>query len=122
MPYHIKKKGVIIGVHDFGTIWQIDVADRFVKGKPKGRITKIRGDWRPMRDGLDSAFDISSGEFPYVLSKKIYENVIGQEIEYEPDPTFGALSWQPTGRKFINLKVDERTGKVKGLEKLKKVI
>jgi len=75
-----------------------------------------------MRDGLDSAFDISSKEFPFVSSKKIYENVIGQEIEYEPDPIFGASSWQPTGKKFINLKIDEKTGKIKGLEKLKKVI
>ena len=118
----MKKKGIIIAVHDRGTMWQIEVAEKFVKGEPKGRITTISGDWRPMRDGLDSAFDISSSEFPYVSSKKIYENVIGQEIEYEEDPILGASSWKPTGRKVLNLHVDERTGKITGLKKLKKVV
>jgi hypothetical protein len=117
----MKRKGVITAVHDLGTMWQIEIAEKFVKGVPKGRTIAIAGDWRPMRDGLDSAFDISSSEFPYVSQKKIYENVIGQEIEYEEDPIFGASNWRPTGRKFINLHVD-KTGKITGLKKLKKVI
>jgi hypothetical protein len=116
------KKGIIIAVHNLGTMWSMEVAEKFVKGVPKGKITTIAGDWRPMRDGLDSAFDISSSKFPYVSNKKIYENVIGQEIEYEPDPIFGALGWQPTGRKVLNIHVDEKTGKITGLKKLGKVI
>lgn len=116
-----KKKGVIIGVQDLGSVWRIQVAQDFKKGKPVGKITEITGDWRPMRDGLDSAFDISSDEFPYTSNKKIYENVIGQVIEYVPDNIFGASSWRPLYGKKINLKVDEKTGKIKGLEKLKKV-
>jgi hypothetical protein len=118
----MKKKGVITAVHDSGTMWQMEVAEKFVKGEPKGKIITISGDWRMMRDGLDDAFDISSGEFPYVSSKKIYENVIGQEIEYEEDPIFGASGWQPTGKKFLNLHFDEKTGKITGLKKLGKVI
>lgn len=123
----MKKKGVITAVRIFitwhlGTMWQIEVAEKFVKGVPKGKITTIAGDWRMMRDGLDDAFDISSSEFPYVSQKKIYENVIGQEIEYEEDPIFGASGWQPTRRKFLNLHIDEKTGKITGLKKLGKVI
>ena len=116
------KKGIITAVHDRGTMWHIEVSERFVKGVPKGKITTISGDWRPMRDSLDSAFDISSSEFPYVSNKKIYENVIGQEIEYEEDPIFGASGWQPTGKKFLNLHFDEKTGKITGLKKLGKII
>jgi len=118
----MKKKGIITAVRDLGTVWQIEVAEKLVKGKPRGKITVISGDWRPIRDGLDSAFDISSREFPYVSRKKIYENVIGQEIEYAEDPLIGASSWNPTGRKFMYLHVDEETGKITGLRKLKKVI
>lgn len=116
------RKGVIVAVRDLGTMWQIDVAKGFKKGKPVGKITPIRGDWRPIRDALDSAFDISSPKFPYVSSTKIYENVMGQEIEYEPDPIFGASSWRPTGRKKFNLRIDEKTGRIRGLKKLKKVV
>lgn len=111
------KKGIITGVRDLGSIWSIDVAEKFVKGKPSGKQTIIKGDWRPMRDGLDSAFDISSSDFPYVSGKKIYENVIGQEIEFKPDPIFGAESWQPTGIKKFSLTVDE-AGRIKRLKKV----
>jgi len=71
-------------------MWKVVVKDQ------KGRTTEIMGDWRPMRNGLDSAFDISSDEFPYVSPEKIRKNVIGQEIEYVPDEIFGATSWKPT--------------------------
>lgn len=112
------KKGIIVGVHDEGSIWTIDVAEGFSKGKPKGKITTIRGDWRPMRDGLDDAFDISSDEFPYTSKQKIYENVIGEEIKYTPEDIFGASIWIPTYKKKFSLKVDKK-GKIK---KLKEVI
>ena len=110
------KKGIIIGVHDMGSMWSIDVAEKMVKGKPVN-VSKISGDWRPMRDGLDSAFDISSNVFPYTDNRKIYENVIGQEIEYSPDPIFGATSWRSTGKKVFSLKVDLH-GKIKKLGKV----
>jgi hypothetical protein len=93
------KKGYIIGVHDMGSVWQIDLAPKIVKGRPEGRIASITGDWRPMRDGLNEAFDIGSEKFPYVSGKKMYENVFGQQIKYKPDPIFGAESWEPTGLK-----------------------
>lgn len=111
------KKGIIIGVYDRGSIWTIDVAEKFERGKPKGKVYQIHGDWRPIRDSLDSAFDISSSEFPYVSNKKIYENVIGQEIEFEPE-MFGG--WRPTGRKAFDLKVDE-TGKIRMLKSKKRL-
>jgi hypothetical protein len=76
------KKGFIIGVHNLGSIWQINVAQRISKGKPKGEITTISGDWRPISEGLQDAFG---------------NEIIGQQIEYVPDPTFGASSWEPTG-------------------------
>jgi hypothetical protein len=89
----------------------MDVAEGFANGKPVGNVLTINGDWRPMRDGIDSAFDISSPEFPYVSGKKIRENVLGQEIEYEPDNIFGASSWSPTGNKIFSNHVDE-SGKI----------
>ena len=110
------KKGIIIGVHDLGSMWTIDVADRMVKGKPVN-TQRISGDWRPVRDSLDNAFDISSEQFPFVSQKKIYENVIGQEIEYVPDETFGAISWKPTGKKSFSLRVDTH-GKIKRLKQV----
>jgi hypothetical protein len=94
-----------MAVHDLGTMWYVDVK------LPSGEMKTIKGDWRMMRDGLDSAFDIGSPEFPYVSNKKIYENVIGQKIEFVPDPTFGASSWEPLGKKAFSLKVDEK-GKI----------
>jgi hypothetical protein len=109
------KRGVITGVHDSGSMWFIDAKDS------KGKIHEhaFGGDWRPMRDGLDSAFDISSPEFPYTSQKKIYENVIGQEIEYSDVPCWEEdAGWRPTGRKKFSLKVDE-AGKI---HKLKKVV
>ena len=87
------KKGTIIGIQDRGSIWTMNVK------LDNGKTTDISGDWRPMRDGLDSAFDISSSDFPYVSQKKIYENVIGQRIEFAPDPIFGAEGWSPLGEK-----------------------
>jgi len=104
--YPPKKKGFIIDVQDMGTMWSIIIAKKFVKGKPID-ITRITGDWRPMRDGLDSAFDISSKEFPYVSKEKIDENVIGQQIEYEPDPIFGASGWQPTSNRLSEKEIQK---------------
>jgi hypothetical protein len=78
------KKGFIIGVHNMGSIWQIDVAKNVFKGTPKGEITTISGDWRPISEGLEDAFG---------------NDMIGQQIRYTPDPTFGATSWEPTGIK-----------------------
>lgn len=92
-------------VHDMGTMWSIDVKT------PSGKMKTIMGDWRPMRDGLDAAFDISSDRFPYTSGKKIYENVIGQKIRFEPDPIFGASSWAPLEEKEFSLKVDA-SGKI----------
>jgi hypothetical protein len=94
-----RKKGFIIAVHPIGSVWQIDVAERIERGHPRGKITSISGDWRPMRDALDSAFNISTKEFPYVSGKKMSENVFGQQIEYFTDSIFGAKSWEPTGIK-----------------------
>jgi len=88
-----EKTGTIIGVQDQGTMWTINVK------LDNGKTLDIRGDWRPIRDGLDSAFDISSSKFPYVSSKKIYENAIGQRIAFTPDKIFGASSWRPLGEK-----------------------
>jgi hypothetical protein len=87
-------------------MWSVDVM------LSDGSMKTISGDWRPMRDGLDSAFDIGSPEFPYVSDKKIYENVIGQQIKFVPDPIFGASSWEPLGEKGFSLKVDEK-GRIK---------
>ena len=103
----IENTGTIMAVHDMGTMWSMDVKT------PSGKIITISGDWRPMRDGIDDAFDISSPKFPYVSNKKIYENVIGQKIKFEPDPTFGASSWRPLYEKEFSMKVDEKTGKLK---------
>lgn len=71
-------KGIIKDIRNLGTIWQIDV-------KGKRGTTTISGDWRPISEGIEDAFGSP-------------ENAIGQEIEYVPDPIFGASSWQPTGR------------------------
>jgi len=98
--------GTIMGVHDLGTIWSLDVK------LPSGKMIQISGDWRPVRDGLDSAFDISSNEFPYFSKKKIYENVIGQKISFTPDVVLGASAWQPLFEKEFSLKVT-KTGKIK---------
>ena len=98
----LQNVGTIMAVHNLGTIWSFDVK------LPSGHMKTISGDWRPMRDGLDSAFDIGSPEFPYVSNKKIYENVIGQKITFVPDPTFGASSWEPSGEKAFSLKVDDK--------------
>jgi hypothetical protein len=113
------KKGIITGVHDMGSMWSIDVSEKFIKGKPSGKQTVIKGDWRPIRDALDSAFDIGSNEFPYVSKKKIYENAIGQEIEFSPDSMgiFGAEAWRPTGKKKFSLSVDE-AGRIKRLKEV----
>ena len=100
-----KNEGTIMAVHDLGTMWAIDVK------LPDGKLLQITGDWRPMRDGLDSAFDISSPKFPYTSPKKIYENVIGQKIRFEPDPIFGASSWSPLKEKEFSLKVT-KSGKI----------
>jgi hypothetical protein len=80
---HKMKKGKIVEVHDMGTMWSIVVEDS------KGKKDSIYGDWRPMRDGLDSAFDISSPNFPYVSGEKIRKNVIGKKIKYTPE------GWSP---------------------------
>jgi hypothetical protein len=101
----VENTGTIMEVHDMGTMWSIDVKT------PSGKMKTISGDWRPMRDGLDDAFDISSSEFPYTSSKKIYENVIGQRITFTPDLIFGASGWAPLGEKAFNLKVDDK-GKI----------
>lgn len=107
------KKGVIVGIHDMGTVWSLDIAKKIVKGKPVGiKNNAIAGDWRPMRDSLDAAFNISSPDFPYISKKKIYENAIGQEIEYTDE------GWKPTGRQLMHLTVDEKTGKIKRLKEL----
>jgi len=98
--------GTIMEVHDMGTMWSIDVK------LDNGKMKIITGDWRPMRDGLDSAFDISSDKFPYTSKKKIYENVIGQRISFTPDPIFGASSWAPLDEKKFSLKVLP-SGKIK---------
>lgn len=111
------KKGIITSVHNMGSMWAFDVAESFKSGKPAGEITRITGDWRPMRDGLDSAFDISSPNFPYVSNKKIYENVVGQMIEYTPDEIFGASSWRPLGERAFKMVSD-----AKGKLKIKKVL
>jgi hypothetical protein len=100
-----EKIGTIMEVHDMGTMWSIDVKT------PSGKMITISGDWRPMRDGLDSAFDISSDKFPYISKEKIYENVIGQKIAFEPDPIFGASSWRPLYEKQFSLKVSP-SGKI----------
>jgi len=102
----LKNVGTIMAVHDLGTMWSIDV--KLSSGKTK----TITGDWRPIRDGLDSAFDIGSPSFPYVSPKKIYENVIGQKIKFEPDEIFGASGWSPLGEKEFSLRVDA-AGKIK---------
>lgn len=101
--------GTIMEVHDMGTMWSIDVK------LDNGKMQTITGDWRPMRDGLDSAFDIGSDKFPYTSSKKIYENVIGQRISFTPDPIFGASSWIPLEEKKFSLKVLP-SGKIKKVE------
>jgi len=111
------KKGIIIRVHDAGTMWSMEVAEKIVKGKPVN-ITQISGDWRPIMYALDSAYDISSNEFPFYSEKKIYENVIGQEILYKPDPVFGASAWRPTYRKFIQLKVTDKGRIIKKFKKI----
>jgi hypothetical protein len=113
------KKGIIIGVHDMGSMWSIDVSEKFIKGKPSGKQTVIKGDWRPIRDALNDAFDISSSEFPYVSKKKIYENAIGQEIEFSPDSMgiFGAEAWRPLNKKKFSLSVDE-VGRIKRLKEV----
>jgi len=115
MMKSMKKKGIITGVHDSGSIWTLDISEGFKDGKPTGNTIQIHGDWRPMRDALDSLFDIGSNEFPYVSKKKIYENVIGQEIEYIPDEVFGASSFNKTGKKVISLKMNPETGEISGL-------
>lgn len=101
----VETEGTIMEVHNQGTMWSIVVKT------PSGKLKTIMGDWRPIRDGLDDAFDISSNTFPYVSSKKIYENVIGQRISFVPDDIFGASSWNPVGEKAFNLKVDA-SGKI----------
>ena|SRR3990172_4443356 len=103
-----EKIGTIIAIHDFGTIWQIDVN---LKKLPKKEIVKIKGDWRPIRDSLNDAFDISSPKFPYISQKKIYENAIGQRIAFIPDEIFGASSWSPLGEKEFSLTVSQ-SGKI----------
>lgn len=102
----LKNVGTIMAVYDRGTIWQMEVK------KPDGKTIMISGDWRPMRDSLDEAFDIRSPEFPYVSSEKMYENVIGQKIKFTPDPTFGASSWSPLGKKEFDLRVTPK-GRIK---------
>ena len=98
--------GTIMEVHDMGSMWSMDVK------LDNGKIQTISGDWRPMRDGLDDAFDIGSNEFPYTSSKKIYENVIGQRITFTPDPIFGASYWKPLNEKKFSLQVLP-SGKIK---------
>jgi hypothetical protein len=93
------KTGTIMAVHELGSMWSIKVK------LDNGKMQTITGDWRPMRDGIDSAFDIGSSEFPFVSSKKIYENVIGQRISFVPDPIFGASSWTPLNEKKFSLQV-----------------
>jgi len=77
-------KGIIRNIRNLGTIWQIVVTSR-------GKETVISGDWRPISYGIEDAFGSP-------------ENAIGKEIEYKPDPIFGASSWFPTGRTIKKLK------------------
>ena len=96
-----------MAVHDRGSIWTLDIKDT------KGKVHQLHGDWRPMRDSLNQSFDISSRKFPYVSNKKIYENVIGQIIEFESDFLKGG--WRPTGKRKFKLKISP-SGKIRKLE------